>query len=253
MPEIGATLREARMRAKLDVTEVEAHTKIRAKYLRALENEEWNLLPGSTFVKTFLRTYAEFLGLDARLLVEEYKSRYEPVSSAELTPFSPQLGLRRERPRRQGPSRGVVIGGILVAIVVSLYLLSFLGSGGSSDSTRKRVTTPVSTAKRPATTGAPATRSSRTVRVQILPAKTVYVCLVDARGRRLINGLNVVSGVASRTYSSRRFRVLLGNGFVTLRVDGRRRAVPDVGDAIGYSITARRLARLPRASWPSCP
>ena len=46
MPEIGATLREARMRARIDVSEIEAQTKIRAKYLRALENEEWGLLPG---------------------------------------------------------------------------------------------------------------------------------------------------------------------------------------------------------------
>src|SRR2546421_563691 len=46
MPEIGETLREARMRAKIDVSEVEATTKIRAKYLRALENEEWGLAPG---------------------------------------------------------------------------------------------------------------------------------------------------------------------------------------------------------------
>ena len=41
-------------------------TKIRAKYLRALENEEWGLLPGPTFVKSFLRTYAEALGLDGK-------------------------------------------------------------------------------------------------------------------------------------------------------------------------------------------
>ncbi len=58
MPEIGETLREARMRARIDVSEIEAQTKIRAKYLRALENEEWGLLPGPTFVKSFLRTYA---------------------------------------------------------------------------------------------------------------------------------------------------------------------------------------------------
>ena len=56
MPEIGVTLREARMRAGIDIAEVESRTKIRAKYLRALENEEWSLLPGTTFVKSFLRT-----------------------------------------------------------------------------------------------------------------------------------------------------------------------------------------------------
>src|ERR1700712_2877792 len=104
MPDIGETLRETRMRRRIDMTEVEAATKIRAKYLRALENEEWDLLPGPTFVKTFLRTYAEYLDLDPRLLVEEYRQRYERPSTQDLRPFTPgaaaQRGRRRQRPRR---------------------------------------------------------------------------------------------------------------------------------------------------------
>src|ERR1700749_2852060 len=84
MAEIGTTLREARMRARLDITEVEARTKIRAKYIRALENEEWDLLPGPVYVKSFLRTYGDFLGLDSRMLVDEYKRRYERPDDHEL-------------------------------------------------------------------------------------------------------------------------------------------------------------------------
>src|ERR1700683_2080476 len=87
MAEIGATLREARMRARIDVSEIEAQTKIRAKYLRALENEEWDLLPGPTFIKSFLRTYAQALGLDAKALVEEYRLNYERPSEAALEPI----------------------------------------------------------------------------------------------------------------------------------------------------------------------
>src|ERR1051326_7725461 len=92
MPDIGETLRETRMRRHIDMSDVEAATKIRAKYLRALENEEWDLLPGPTFVKTFLRTYADYLGLDSRLLVEEYRQRYERPSTMELTPFAQRAG-----------------------------------------------------------------------------------------------------------------------------------------------------------------
>ena len=88
MPEIGDQLRETRMRQRIDITEVEAATKIRAKYLRALENEEWDLLPGPTFVKTFLRTYADYLGLDARNLVEQYRS----ATSAPPRTSSPRSG-----------------------------------------------------------------------------------------------------------------------------------------------------------------
>src|SRR5918997_3012440 len=113
MPEIGETLREARMRRRIDMTEVESATKIRGKYLRALENEEWELLPGPTFVKTFLRTYAEYLGLDARLLVEEYRQRFERPSTQDLTPFATgrarwRAGRRRRRLPAMGP--GLVVG-----------------------------------------------------------------------------------------------------------------------------------------------
>src|SRR5205809_1917898 len=106
MPEIGETLREARMRRRIDMTDVEAATKIRAKYLRALENEEWEMLPGPTFVKTFLRTYADYLGLDPRLLVEEYRQRYERPSSHDLLPLGPGMGGRRGR-RRRSPSPAI--------------------------------------------------------------------------------------------------------------------------------------------------
>src|ERR671938_1366837 len=99
MPEIGASLREARMRARIDISELEAETKIRAKYLRALENEEWDLLPGPTFVKSFLRTYADALGLDSRLLVEEYKLRHERLSDVELQPIVPPGRADRRRRR----------------------------------------------------------------------------------------------------------------------------------------------------------
>ena len=114
MPEIGETLRETRMRRRIDMTEVEAATKIRAKYLRALENEEWDLLPGPTFVKTFLRTYAEYLELDPRLLVEEYRQRFERPSTQDLTPFGPGMGGARRRRQRQrrpiGPFVVVLVG-----------------------------------------------------------------------------------------------------------------------------------------------
>src|ERR687896_570524 len=101
MPTIGDTLREARMRQRLDIADVEARTKIRAKYLRALENEEFGMLPGPTFVKTFLRSYAEVLGLDPHRLVEDYRARYEPREEAEaLKPIGPPGPARDPRPRR---------------------------------------------------------------------------------------------------------------------------------------------------------
>src|SRR3954447_4332196 len=126
------------MRQRLDITDVEAQTKIRAKYLRALENEDFGMLPGATFVKSFLRTYAEFLGLDPHLLVEEYRVRYDPRDESELTPFArPARGRERRRPPRRPAWLPVA-----AAVVVILGLLLVLGlTGGSSDETSSNTST----------------------------------------------------------------------------------------------------------------
>src|SRR3954452_7355907 len=153
MPAIGATLREARMRARIDISEIESETKIRAKYLRALENEEWDLLPGPTYVKTFLRTYAEALGLDAKLLVEEYKLRHERLSEADQQPISPRSAQRaRERrpPPRRGLRAGWLIAAIFVGLVVALYFLGKSTGGDSGDVTSD--TAPRTTTQRTSTT-----------------------------------------------------------------------------------------------------
>src|SRR6187200_1589337 len=152
MLDIGAQLRETRMRRRIDISEVEAATKIRAKYLRALENEEWSLLPGPTFVKTFLRTYAEYLGLDARSLVEEYRQRYETPATSELTPLRPP-GLGGRPPRRRRPVLGpwILVAGVLVALVAALYGLGKLGDNGDETPTTNTVqrATPTATPKPP--------------------------------------------------------------------------------------------------------
>jgi cytoskeleton protein RodZ len=76
MFEIGNSLREARLRQGLDLAEIEQATKIRSRYLRALEEEQFELLPAQTYVKGFLKAYADQLGLDGDLYVEEFNSRY---------------------------------------------------------------------------------------------------------------------------------------------------------------------------------
>src|SRR6478672_13649769 len=145
MADIGTTLREARMRARIDMTEVEARTKIRAKYLRAIENEEWDLLPGPVYVKSFLRTYGDFLGLDSRTLVDEYKRQYERPSDNEMRPIS-SLSRERERAAR-GPRipPWAIVGVVLVGIVAALY---FVGSN-NNNSPSNNPTTPNAAANQP--------------------------------------------------------------------------------------------------------
>src|SRR3954454_4868578 len=103
MGTIGDTLREARIRQQIDITEVEERTKIRAKYLRALENEEFQLLPGSTFVRSLLRTYAEYLGLDPHALLEELRMQYE--QREEIVQDVQRIGASQPRARRPNPRR----------------------------------------------------------------------------------------------------------------------------------------------------
>ena len=91
MFEIGNSLREARLRRRIEFAQAEQATKIRGKYLRALEDEQFDVLPSQTYVKGFLRTYADYLGLDGQLYVDEYNSR-----------FVAGRGLRRSAPRRDG-------------------------------------------------------------------------------------------------------------------------------------------------------
>src|SRR5438874_13047671 len=111
MQPIGERLREARMRQGRDISEVEAATKIRAKYLRALENDEFTMLPGSTYVRSFLRTYAEYLGLDAQLLVEEFRAQHEPRGEGEVHTLAPPARVpARPGLERRGPGAGLAFG-----------------------------------------------------------------------------------------------------------------------------------------------
>jgi cytoskeleton protein RodZ len=259
MPEIGATLREARMRARIDVSEIEAQTKIRAKYLRALENEEWSLLPGATFVKSFLRTYAQALGLDGKALVEEYRLHHERPSEAEREPIvsTPQ----HARPRVPGaaPSRAYMVTVGIVAVVIVLLIVGLLTEGGSSSNKHTSGATAPSHAKSahhrgtPASASRAALSSSPLVALSLRPTAPVYVCLIGDSGRKAIAGTILQAGASTPTYHAKRFEITLGNSSVTMFVDGRARTVPPSSEPIGYSITkARGRQPLSAGQLPTC-
>lgn len=128
MFEIGNSLREARFRQQLEFGELEQATKIRARYLRALEEESFDTLPAQTYVKGFLRTYADYLGLDGQLYVDEYNSRFgsgdeerhEPVVARRTSNVRPQ--------HRRLENRGVLLAlagiGALFALVIAAWKFS---------------------------------------------------------------------------------------------------------------------------------
>jgi cytoskeleton protein RodZ len=258
MAEIGITLRETRMRNRVDIGDVEAATKIRAKYLRALENEEWDLLPGPTFVKTFLRTYAEYLELDPKPLIEEYKQRYERPSPTELAPFGTSLGGRRERRRNRGPiiSPGVILALGLVLLVGALWIIGTVwdeNGGDDSAGEPNRVQSP-NTTPTPTPTPSQSGRGTTPSRVSltVVPTGTVYVCLVDARGRRLLDGATLGEGQRRGPFRGRRFRVTFGNGAARMRINGQAVNVPDRSDPVGYELTPGKRRELGENARPTC-
>ena len=122
MFEIGSSLREARERRNLSYGQVEAETAIRTRYIRALEDEDFHILPGPTYTKGFLRAYAEYLGLDGQPFVDEFNSRHhDPRGSVEHTPIASRPRSRPPRKRHRRESNLVMIA--LAAIVAVSFLV----------------------------------------------------------------------------------------------------------------------------------
>jgi cytoskeleton protein RodZ len=140
--EIGNSLREARLRQSYELPRVEADTKIRAKYLRALEEERFEVLPGETYVKGFLRTYAEYLGLDGQLYVDEFNSRF----TREEEPLAPPRPAKQTSRPRAVESNFVIVAlaGIIAVTILVVVAWKFGSTGpGTSTGIPPVVTTPV--------------------------------------------------------------------------------------------------------------
>ena len=243
------------MRQNLDITEVEAATKIRAKYLRALENDEFSMIHGSTYVKSFLRTYAEFLGLDAQLLVEEFRAQHEPRGESEQA-IGPPARARPVRDRRAGIGGSPVGpgGALLLAIGLILLLLAVIGlaSGGDEDGDqggsrkadseerRERQRRERARDRREAAANQ---RERSSVKLKVVPSQATYMCLDDGQGTKLFEG-TISSPQSFR--ERRRIRINLGLGTAALYVNGERYRYPRTADSVGFEFTrngdAKKLA-----------
>ncbi len=222
-------------------------------------------MPGPTFVKSFLRTYAQALELDDKALVEEYRRHHERPSEAMLepivsTPQSKRTGSRGRPGSGGGPSRGYVlaVGAIGVVIVVLIVLLvvgggsSNKGTGTSTDTaTTKSVSTVKHAHKGAALQGRPA--STALVALSLRASALVYVCLIGDDGRKVIAGQELAPGESTHTFHARRFEITLGNSSVTMFIDGTPRTVAPSSQAIGYSITKAYGRRpLTASQLPTC-
>ncbi len=261
MAEIGPTLREARLRARIDMSEVENQTKIRAKYLRAIENEEWDLLPGPVYVKSFLRTYGDYLGLDSRMLVEEFKQRYERPNDHEMAPPIASLGRERERERERLPRPSLPpwapIAFALVVIVAVLFVVGTVFGGSNKSSNPKGLHS--STRRHNASTAAhtqtaaAAPKPPQNVTLQLAPTAPVYVCLVQGNGKPLIFEQTFAPGQTIPTYTRHKLLLTLGNASVQMKVNGKPYPVAQSNSAIRFQLTPTSVQTVPMNQTPTCP
>ena len=222
MFEIGSSLREARLRQDLDFPEAEQSTKIRAKYLRALEDEQFEVLPAQTYVKGFLRTYAEYLGLDGQLYVDEYNSRF--VTGEEETPLRARAMEGRHERRLQSRAVVAVVAGIIVVTALVIAAWRFGSSGGNSPQANtppaaKHHTHHVRSAPRAVRLDVRATHGS---------GSYVEVREGSSSGRQLYAG-TLASGERQQFHGKRLWITVSAPANVLLRVNGARKALPGHG------------------------
>jgi cytoskeleton protein RodZ len=243
--EIGTSLREARLRQGVDLPRVEADTKIRAKYLRALEEEKFDVLPAETYVKGFLRTYAEYLGLDGQLYVDEFNSRF----AREEEPAVATASSGRPRPRPVESNFVVVTLAGIVAVTVLVVVAWRFSSGESTVPNTllpNAATEPASgeTEEPPVTTAetAPTESAQRVARLILTAARGdcwVQVRAGSASGRLLFEG-TLEQGQAKRFTRKKLWMEVGAANYLNVRLNGRRVQNFPQGPAI-VVVTAKRV------------
>jgi cytoskeleton protein RodZ len=241
MASIGTTLREERIRLGLGIDQVEADTKIRAKYLMALEDERFEALPGTAYARAFLRDYAEQLGLDPQALVDRLN---------QVVGLDDDVVLAPRRQVAAGPILGrrqwVALGGalVLLAAVVAFAVYSIVGGGGTGTAAGAALGGSAGTrlAAPPASTGPaePAPPPARVV-FRAGPGNTwLEVRKGSARGKVLY--ARVLAAGTHVRLTGRRLWVDAGAPWnLAVKVNGRARSLP--AKAKGHLLVTRSGVR----------
>lgn len=257
---IGERLREARSARGLGFGEIEAQTKIRARYLRAMEDEQWDVLPGAAYARAFLHTYAEVLGLDADEVVADYRRVEQPTEEhAVVAPVQEGPVAEHRGPRlpaatvpRPGP-----LGIAAVAVLAVLGVVLVLGlATGSDDDGGEPARSPARGEGGEGSGGAPRERETEQppdrVELRLTTTGTVWVCVIDQAGQPVVEGVTLPAGEKQGPFRGRSFEVGLGNGQVELRANGEPVEVPAVAEPIGYRLTPEGTRELDEGDRPTC-
>jgi hypothetical protein len=229
--DIGTTLRDARTRQGLDFPELEQRTKIRPKYLRALEDERFDILPAPTYVRGFLRSYAEALGLEPQPFVDEYNSRFT-VGEEDYEIRTRRVPTRRvERNGRE--SRIAVVALLGIAVVTALVIAAWRFGGPSPEKVPGLAVQGQGTPS--------ATRKGRVhLVVRAVAGSSWMEVRSGATAGRLLFGGTLEPG-DRKTFDGSKLQLALSEpGNVSLRLNGNRVDLP-AGTA--FVVTARRITR----------
>jgi cytoskeleton protein RodZ len=236
--DIGSSLREARVRQELDFPVLEERTKIRPKYLRALEDERFDLLPAPTYVKGFLRSYAEALGLDGQPFVDEYNSRFAVGEDDVVVRTARQVPIPRNRDRhrqRQARESRIALAALLAIAVLTALVIAAWRFGSPDEEKVPGLAPEGATA---AATGASGGRVNLVVRARD-GASWMEVRAGSVAGRLLYSG--TLERGQSKPFTARRAiqLALAKPDNVTVRVNGNREELPA---GTSFVVTARRIA-----------
>ncbi len=218
MFDIGSSLREARTRQGLDFDEMEFRTKVRAKYLRALEAEQFEQLPGHTYIKGFLRTYADSLGMDGQLYVDEYNSRF--VAGEDEQPLrTRRVPARGRHQRRNRESRLVAIALTAIVLVTALVIAAWK-FGGPAEPKVPGVNLPAGASQAAVARGVSITATTGPSFMEVRSNST--------SGKALYRG--TLERGQTKRFATRKLALLLGKPRnVVVRVAGVRVEVPQSG------------------------
>lgn len=251
---VGTKLRKARSRRKLSLADVEAATKIRGRYLQAIENDEWDQLPGDTYARAFVRTYGRFLGLDGERLAEEQRQSSGGTRPGEGLPRVDPRPRPVARRRRRGEPRvsPKLVAGVVTALVVAALLAVGLATGGSDGGS----TVPSAEQGKQGAghKGRQRQRPAAAGHSLVLAADgEVWVCLLDGSQKPLLDGVILAPGESEGPFRSGSFSVALGNGAVTMTVDGKQAKLPEPSSPIGFEVLSDGSVReLPEGERPTC-
>jgi hypothetical protein len=246
---IGNTLREARNRREIDLAEVEDAIKIRVRFLRAMENEEWDVLPGDIYARAFIKTYASYLGLDGERLAEDYRESTEAAGGPDRPPprVEPPLSTRLAQGRSSIWGRILIL--VVVAALIGILVAIGLASGGGDSSGKKSN----ATAKKGHAKGARAKTAASGVAVSLEATDEVWVCLVDVNERAVINGVILGPGETEGPFHSKGFMVAFGNGSVEMEINGSPAHLPESSSPIGFAVDEKgHLTELQEGERPEC-